>query len=138
MVPPAAVRPVRGREDGGGGAAAAGRAETGVDPRRPAAARAWVRAVLREAAAGWPEDVVDDVLLLLTEVLAADAEGTAVAPRRLRLLAGGRGVELLLAAPLPDRAWPRLALARAVAGRAGVHTAGRWVRITTRRGRTPA
>ncbi len=113
-------------------------AETGVDPRRPAAARAWVRAAVREVSAGWPEDVVDDVLLLLTEVLAADAEGTAVAPRRLRLLAGGRGVELLLAAPLPDPARPRLAAARAVAGRATVHTAGRWVRITTRRGRAPA
>ncbi len=115
--------------------------ETGVDPRQPAAARAWVR----EAAAGWPEDVVEEVLLLLTEVLAADVERADVdrvtvapEPRRLRLLAGGRGVELLLPGPLPDSARPRLAAARAVAAHAAVHTAGGWVRIAARRGRAPA
>ena len=141
MVPPVAVRPVRERGEGGagGGAEGTGRAvETGVDSRRPATARAWLREAVQEAATGWPEDVVEEVLLLLTEVLAADGDRSAAATARLRLLPGGRGVELLLPAPLPDSAGPRLAMARAVAARATVHTAGRWVRITTRRGRAPA
>ena len=109
--------------------------ETGVDPRRPAAARAWVR----EAAAGWPEDVVEEVLLLLTEVLAADVERVDVdlahvdraavppAPRRLRLLADGRGVELFLPGPLPDSARPGggCGSRRGAAGRPPERTPGR-------------
>ncbi|PWW23930.1 hypothetical protein JD79_03107 [Geodermatophilus normandii] len=65
-----------------------------ADPRRPQPARAWVRAA--GEAEGWPPAVVDELLLLLSEVLAADLAGSGrhVRPRPVRLLADGTGLEV--------------------------------------------
>ncbi len=114
---------------------------TEVDPRRPAAARAWVR----NAAAGWPPALVEEVLLLLTEVLAADAgrPGARPGPRPVRLLAGPPTLEILLPAPVPDARAGRLAAACAAVERSALEAGpdeagGQWLRITTRDGRAPA
>jgi hypothetical protein len=65
-----------------------------VDPRRPQPARAWVRAL--GEAEDWPPTVVDELLLLLSEVLAADLAGSgrSVRPRPVRLVDGAAGLEV--------------------------------------------
>ncbi|MGY1734446.1 hypothetical protein [Geodermatophilus sp. SYSU D00684] len=97
-----------------------------VDPRRPGQARAWVRAAA--AARGWPPDVVEEVLLLLSEVLVADA--AAPGPRPVRLLDDGPGLEVRVAGRLPGDAG-RLALAASAATAVRVEAGdGGWVRLT--------
>jgi hypothetical protein len=126
-------------ERGVGGAGDVG--SGGADVERPAEARAWVRA--RAEAAGCPAAVVDELVLLVSEVLVADADrsGGAGGPRRLRAVpsGGGLSVEVLLPVPLlplPDRDG-RLALAVAATHTAGLDArpasaGGQWVRIHTR------
>ncbi|MBM7808816.1 hypothetical protein JOD57_004653 [Geodermatophilus bullaregiensis] len=79
-----------------------------TEVERPAEARAWVRA--RAEAAGCPAAVVDEVVLLVSEVLVADAarSSAAAGPRLLRALPTPDGfvVEVSLPGPLlplPDR-----------------------------------
>ena len=73
-----------------------------ADVERPADARAWVRTLAE--AAGCPAAVVDELVLLVSEVLVADAarSGAARGPRRLRAVPAGDGlvVEVELPAPL--------------------------------------
>ncbi|MGY1727274.1 hypothetical protein ACI79J_09920 [Geodermatophilus sp. SYSU D01062] len=99
-----------------------------VDPRRPEQARAWVRAAA--AARGWPPDVVEEVLLLLSEVLVADA--AAPGPRPVRLLDGGPGLEVRVAGRLPGPGdGGRLALAASAATAVRIEAGdGGWVRLT--------
>jgi hypothetical protein len=100
-----------------------------VDPRRPATARAWVRAAGQ--AEGWPPAVVDDLLLLVSEVLAADLAGSGgrVGPRPVRLLDGGAGLEVQVGGWVAGG--DRLGIAAAAVTTVRLEAPGDgWVRLT--------
>lgn len=131
-------------DDGGDVAGERGGAVTEVE--RPAEARAWVRT--RAEAAGCAAGVVDELVLLVSEVLVADAARSRAAsgPRLLRALPTRDGfvVEVSLPGPLlplPDRpaddGTARLAVAAAATtvtvleSRPG-DEGGQWVCVTVR------
>ena len=100
-----------------------------VDPRRPQPARAWVRAV--GEAEGWPPAVVDELLLLLSEVLAADLAGSGgrAGPRPVRLLDGGPGLEVQVGGWVAGG--DRLGIAAAAVATVRLEAPGDgWVRLT--------
>lgn len=109
-----------------------------VDPRRPVPARAWVRAAAQ--AEGWPPAVVDELLLLLSEVLAADLAGSGgrVGPRPVRLLDGGAGLEVQVGGWVTGG--DRLGIAAAAVTTVRLEAPGDgWVRLTADGGgRAPA
>ncbi|WP_448639091.1 ATP-binding protein [Geodermatophilus sp. URMC 63] len=133
--------------EGDAGSVAGGGHAGSADVDRPAEARTWVRTWAE--AAGCPAAVVEELVLLVSEVLVADAAraGAAHGPRRLRAVPGEGGlvVEVGLPAPLlplpeqpaADDPRARLAVAAAAALSVAVDArpaddGGQSVRIRTR------